>query len=34
VQVFAATGGRIDRNVVFGDPAVFELFGLAETIAL
>ena len=30
LQVFTVTGGRITRNVVFADPAVFEAFGLPE----
>ena len=30
LQVFSVTGGRISRNVVFADSAVFDLFGLAR----
>jgi RNA polymerase sigma-70 factor, ECF subfamily len=30
--VLSVAGGRIDRNVVFGDPAVWDLFGLPESI--
>jgi RNA polymerase sigma-70 factor (ECF subfamily) len=30
LQVLSVAGGRITRNVVFQDPAVFALFGLAE----
>ena len=33
LQVFTVTGGRITRNVVFADPAVFEAFGLPERIS-
>jgi RNA polymerase sigma-70 factor, ECF subfamily len=32
LQVFTITGGRVARNVVFADPAVFEAFGLPERI--
>jgi RNA polymerase sigma-70 factor, ECF subfamily len=32
LQVFSLRAGRIDRNVVFGDPAVWDLFGLARAI--
>ena len=28
LQVFTVTGGRVARNVVFADPAVFRAFGL------
>ncbi|WP_308210583.1 nuclear transport factor 2 family protein [Actinomadura luzonensis] len=34
LQVFTVTGGRIARNVVFADPAVFEAFLLPERIFL
>jgi RNA polymerase sigma-70 factor (ECF subfamily) len=30
LQVFTVSGGRVARNVVFADPAVFEVFGLPE----
>jgi RNA polymerase sigma-70 factor, ECF subfamily len=30
--VFSVAGGRIDRNVVFGDPAVWDLFCLPRSI--
>lgn len=30
LQVFTVTGGRVARNVVFADPAVFRAFGLTE----
>ncbi len=30
--VFSVAQGRIERNVVFGDPAVWDLFGLERTI--
>jgi RNA polymerase sigma-70 factor, ECF subfamily len=30
--ILSVTNGRIDRNVVFSDPAIFDLFGLASTI--
>jgi len=33
LQVFTVTGGRITRNVVFADPAVFEAFGLPERVS-
>jgi len=33
LQVFTVTGGRITRNVVFADPAVFEAFGLPERLS-
>ena len=33
LQVFTVTGGRVARNVVFADPAVFELFGLPAQIS-
>ena len=33
LQVFTVTGGRVARNVVFADPAVFEAFGLPERIS-
>ena len=33
LQVFTVTGGRVARNVVFADPAVFESFGLPEQIS-
>jgi RNA polymerase sigma-70 factor (ECF subfamily) len=33
LQVFAVTGGRIARNVVFADPAVFEAFDLPKRIS-
>ncbi|MGW5627849.1 sigma-70 family RNA polymerase sigma factor [Streptosporangium nondiastaticum] len=32
LQVLTVTGGRIARNVVFADPAVFEAFGLSQEI--
>jgi RNA polymerase sigma-70 factor (ECF subfamily) len=32
LQVFAVTGGRVARNVVFADPAVLDMFGLPERI--
>ncbi|WP_328807977.1 RNA polymerase subunit sigma-70 [Nonomuraea antri] len=32
LQVFTVTGGRIARNVVFADPAVFEAFSLSQEI--
>ncbi|MBO0807570.1 MAG: sigma-70 family RNA polymerase sigma factor [Actinobacteria bacterium] len=32
LQAFTITGGRVARNVVFADPAVFEAFGLAGRI--
>jgi RNA polymerase sigma-70 factor, ECF subfamily len=32
LQVFSVTGPRISRNVVFGDPAVFGLFGLSHSL--
>ena len=32
LQVFTVVGGRISRNVVFADRALFPLFGLPETI--
>ncbi len=32
LQVFTITGGRVARNVVFADPAVFRAFGLPEQI--
>jgi RNA polymerase sigma-70 factor, ECF subfamily len=31
LQVFSVADGRINRNVVFADSAVFDLFGLART---
>jgi len=34
LQVFTVTGGRVARNVVFADPAVFRAFGLAERLFL
>jgi RNA polymerase sigma-70 factor (ECF subfamily) len=33
LQVFTVTGGRITRNVVFADPAVFEAFSLPERVS-
>jgi RNA polymerase sigma-70 factor (ECF subfamily) len=33
LQVFSVRAGHIDRNVVFGDPAVWDLFGLARSVA-
>jgi RNA polymerase sigma-70 factor, ECF subfamily len=33
LQVFTVTSGRIVRNVVFADPAVFEAFGLPERVS-
>jgi RNA polymerase sigma-70 factor, ECF subfamily len=33
LQVFTVTGGRVARNVVFADPAVFEAFGLPGRIS-
>jgi RNA polymerase sigma-70 factor, ECF subfamily len=33
LQVFTVTGGRVSRNVVFADPAVFEAFGLPERVS-
>jgi len=33
LQVFTVTGGRVARNVVFADPAVFEAFGLPERVS-
>jgi RNA polymerase sigma-70 factor, ECF subfamily len=33
LQVFTVAGGRVARNVVFADPAVFEAFGLPERIS-
>ena len=32
LQVFTVTGGRVARNVVFGDPRVFEAFDLPQLI--
>jgi RNA polymerase sigma-70 factor (ECF subfamily) len=32
LQVCTITGGRVARNVVFADPAVFEAFSLPERI--
>jgi RNA polymerase sigma-70 factor (ECF subfamily) len=32
LQVFSVAAGRIARNVVFGDPAVFDLFRLPRTV--
>ena len=32
LQVFTVTGGQVAHNVVFADPAVFRVFGLAEQI--
>jgi RNA polymerase sigma-70 factor (ECF subfamily) len=32
LQVFGVTGDRVARNVVFADPAVFELFGLPRQL--
>ena len=34
LQVFSVTGGLVERNVVFADPAVFEAFGLARQISV
>jgi RNA polymerase sigma-70 factor (ECF subfamily) len=34
LQVFSVAAGRIDRNVVFADPAVFDLFGLTRSICV
>jgi RNA polymerase sigma-70 factor (ECF subfamily) len=31
LQVFTVTAGRVSHNVVFGDPAVFDRFGLPRT---
>ena len=33
LQVFTVTDGRVARNVVFADPAVFEAFGLPERVS-
>jgi RNA polymerase sigma-70 factor, ECF subfamily len=33
LQVFTVTGGRVARNVVFADPAVFEAFALPERVS-
>ena len=33
LQVFTVAGGRVARNVVFADPAVFESFGLPERVS-
>jgi RNA polymerase sigma-70 factor, ECF subfamily len=33
LQVFTVTGGRVARNVVFADPAVFEAFDLPQRIS-
>jgi len=33
LQVFTVTGGRVARNVVFADPAVFRTFGLPEQVS-
>jgi len=33
LQVFTVTGGRVTRNVVFADPAVFEAFSLPEQVS-
>jgi RNA polymerase sigma-70 factor (ECF subfamily) len=33
LQVFTVTGGRVTRNVVFADPAVFKVFDLPEQIS-
>jgi RNA polymerase sigma-70 factor (ECF subfamily) len=33
LQVFTITGGRVARNVVFADPAVFDAFDLPEQIS-
>jgi RNA polymerase sigma-70 factor, ECF subfamily len=33
VWLISVTGGRIDRNTVFGDPTVWDLFGLARSIS-
>ena len=33
LQVFTVTGGRVARNVVFADPAVFEAFGLPGRVS-
>jgi RNA polymerase sigma-70 factor, ECF subfamily len=33
LQVFTVTGGRVARNVVFADPAVFEAFDLPQQIS-
>ncbi|GAA4602583.1 sigma-70 family RNA polymerase sigma factor [Actinoallomurus liliacearum] len=33
LQVFTVTGGRVARNVVFADPAVFEAFDLPRRIS-
>ena len=32
LQVFLVAGDRVRRNVVFGDPAVFDLFGLPASV--
>jgi RNA polymerase sigma-70 factor, ECF subfamily len=32
LQVFTVTGGRVARNLVFADPAVFRVFGLPEHV--
>jgi len=34
LQVFTVTGGRVARNVVFADPAVFEAFDLPGQISV
>jgi RNA polymerase sigma-70 factor, ECF subfamily len=33
LQLFTVTGGRVARNVVFADPAVFRVFGLPEQLS-
>jgi RNA polymerase sigma-70 factor (ECF subfamily) len=33
LQVLTVTGGRVAHNVVFQDPAVFEIFGLPATLS-
>jgi RNA polymerase sigma-70 factor, ECF subfamily len=32
-QIFSLAEDRVRRNVVYGDPAVFELFGLPATVS-
>jgi RNA polymerase sigma-70 factor (ECF subfamily) len=34
LQVLTVTGGRVARNVVFADPAVFDAFDLAGPVSL
>jgi len=34
LQVFTVAGGRVTRNVVFADPAVFKAFDLPERVSL